>query len=90
MFLKFLKYRHFISESEHVLKKDFFIAAPTGESWSENLVKKRLSFAREVFKKNPIAFHLFVREKNILFSDAWAIAEAYVGFCVGFTYDDLK
>ena len=27
-----------------------------------------------------------VREKKFLFSDAWAIAEAYVGFCVGFTY----
>jgi hypothetical protein len=27
-----------------------------------------------------------VRKKKFLFSDAWAISEAYVGFCAGFTY----
>jgi hypothetical protein len=34
----------------------------------------------------PFTFLPDVREKKNLFSDAWAIAEAYVGFCVGFTY----
>jgi hypothetical protein len=32
------------------LKNVFFIVVPTGESWSENLVKKRLG----TFEKNPI------------------------------------
>jgi hypothetical protein len=34
----------------------------------------------------PFTYWPDVREKKFLFSDAWAIAEAYVGFCVGFTY----
>jgi hypothetical protein len=42
------------------------------------------------FEKNtyllPFTYRPDVREKNFQFSDAWAIAEAYVGFCVGFTY----
>jgi hypothetical protein len=46
-------------------------------------------FAREV-QKNPIFCLSPIRRtsgrKKFLFSDAWAIAEAYVGFCVGFTY----
>ena len=47
-------------------------------------------FAWEVLEKKPYLL-LFtyppdVREKKFSFSNAWAIAEAYVGFCVGFTY----
>jgi hypothetical protein len=34
----------------------------------------------------PFTYPPDVREKKFLFSDAWAIAEAYVGLCVGFTY----
>jgi hypothetical protein len=33
----------------------------------------------------PFTYTPDVRKKRFLFSDAWAIAEAYVGFCVGFT-----
>jgi hypothetical protein len=52
MFLNFLKYRHFIGQSEHVFKKNvFFIVAPTGESWSENLVKNAYLLPRNVWKK---------------------------------------
>jgi hypothetical protein len=70
--LMFLKYRHFIGQSEHVFKNVFFIVAPTGESWSENLVKNAYLL--------PFTYLPDVREKKFLFSDAWAIAEAYVGF----------
>jgi hypothetical protein len=45
---------------------------------------------REKFKKKtyllPFTYPPDVREKKFLFSDAWAISEAYLGFCVGFTY----
>jgi hypothetical protein len=34
----------------------------------------------------PFTYTPDVRKKKFLFSDAWAIAEAYVGFCVGFSY----
>jgi hypothetical protein len=46
-------------------------------------------FCMRSLKKNyllPFTYPPDVREKKFLFSDAWAIAEAYVGFCVGFTY----
>jgi hypothetical protein len=46
--------------------------------------------AWEVLKKNPIFCLSPIRRtsgrKSFLFSDALAIAEAYVGFCVGLTY----
>ena len=34
----------------------------------------------------PTTYPPDVREKKFLFTNAWAIAEAYVGFCVGFIY----
>jgi hypothetical protein len=44
---------------------------------------KRLSFCLKGFEKNayllPFTYTSDVREKKFLFSDAWAIAEAYVG-----------
>ena len=76
MFLKFLKYKHFIGQSEHVFKNVFFIVAPAGEFWSENFVKKRLFFAKERLKKNPI-FRLQLsagRQERI----------NYISRCVGF------
>jgi hypothetical protein len=52
--------------------------------------RKRLSFCPRNFEKKPYLLPFTYppdgREKKFLFSDAWAIAEAYVGFCVGFTY----
>jgi hypothetical protein len=52
--------------------------------------RKRLSFCLRSFEKKPyllpFTYTPDVRKKKFLFSDAWAIAEAYVGFCVGFTY----
>jgi hypothetical protein len=47
-------------------------------------------FAWKVLKKNvylfPFTYTPDVRKKKFIFSDAWAISEAYVGFCVGFTF----
>jgi hypothetical protein len=51
--------------------------------------QKRSSFCLKSFEKTlSFAFHqyAYVREIKFLFIDAWAIAEAYVVFCVGFTY----
>jgi hypothetical protein len=52
--------------------------------------RKRLSFRSRSFEKKPYLLPFTYppdgREKKFLFSNAWAIAEAYVGFCVGFTY----
>jgi hypothetical protein len=51
--------------------------------------QKRLSFCIRSFKKTYILPFTYTRTsgKNLfLFLNAWAIAEAHVGFCVGFTY----
>jgi hypothetical protein len=52
--------------------------------------RKRLSFCPRSFEKKPyflpFTYPPDVGEKKFLFSDAWAIAEACVGFCVGLTY----
>jgi hypothetical protein len=52
--------------------------------------RKRLSFCLRSFETKPYLLPFTdppdVREKKFLFSDAWAIAEACVGFCLGFTY----
>jgi hypothetical protein len=52
--------------------------------------RKHLSFCLRSFEKKPyllpFTYPPDAREKKVLFSDAWAIVEACVGFCVGFTY----
>ena len=42
-------------------KNVFFIVAPTGESWSENRLKKRLSFAQERFEKKSYLLPTTIR-----------------------------